>query len=106
MKFTVKKALLSLVCSLALPLNANANNEKVQAPSAEQLTIERIYSSPSLNGQTPKSLKFSPDGTRVTYLQGKAEDLHRYDLWEYNLASKENKPVSYTHLTLPTTPYV
>lgn len=91
MKFTVKKALLSLVCSLALPLNANASNEKVQAPSAEQLTIERIYSSPSLNGQTPKSLRFSPDGTRVTYLQGKAEDLHRYDLWEYNLASKENK---------------
>ncbi|HBY85265.1 MAG TPA: S9 family peptidase, partial [Colwellia sp.] len=91
MKFTVKKALLSLICSLALPLNANANDEKVLAPSSEQLTIERIYSSPSLNGQTPKSLKFSPDGTRVTYLQGKAEDLHRYDLWEYNLASKENK---------------
>ena len=91
MKFTVKKALLSLVCSLALPLNANATDEKVQAPSAEKLTIERIYSSPSLNGQTPKSLKFSPDGTRVTYLQGKAEDLHRYDLWEYNLARKENK---------------
>ncbi len=55
------------------------------------LTIERIYSSPSLNGQTPKSLKFSPDGSRVTYLQGKAEDLNRYDLWEYNLSSKENK---------------
>ncbi|PKH89375.1 S9 family peptidase [Colwellia sp. Bg11-28] len=91
MKFTVKKALFSLLCSLALPLSANASDEKVQVPSAEQLTIERIYSSPSLNGQTPKSLKFSPDGTRVTYLQGKAEDLNRYDLWEYNLASKENK---------------
>lgn len=91
MKFTVKKALFSLLCSLALPLSANASDEKVKVPSAEQLTIERIYSSPSLNGQTPKSLKFSPDGTRVTYLQGKAEDLNRYDLWEYNLASKENK---------------
>ncbi|HCM46462.1 MAG TPA: S9 family peptidase [Colwellia sp.] len=68
-------------------------NIKVSAASTkeEQLTIERIYSSPSLNGQTPKSLKFSPDGTRVTYLQGKAEDLYRYDLWEYNLTSKENK---------------
>jgi len=57
----------------------------------EQLSIERIYSSPSLNGQTPKSLKFSPDGSRVTYLQGKSDDLNRYDLWEYNLKSKENK---------------
>jgi len=58
---------------------------------SEQLSIERIYSSPSLNGQTPKSLKFSPDGSRVTYLQGKSDDLNRYDLWEYNLESKENK---------------
>jgi dipeptidyl-peptidase-4 len=95
MKFTVKKALIALACALALPLNANAIDESIKAPAVttttEQLTIERIYSSPSLNGQTPKSLKFSPDGTRVTYLQGKSDDLHRYDLWEYNLATKENK---------------
>lgn len=58
---------------------------------AEKITIERIYSAPSLNGKTPKALKFSPDGQRITYLQGKANNLHRYDLWEYNLASKENK---------------
>ena len=55
------------------------------------LTIDRIYSSPSLNGQTPKALKLSPDGSRVTYLQGKSDDLNRYDLWEYNIKSKENK---------------
>jgi len=58
---------------------------------AEQLSIERIFSSPSLKGKTPKALKFSPDGSRVTYLQGKSTDLNRYDLWEYNLTSKENK---------------
>ena len=58
---------------------------------AEKITIERIYSAPSLNGKTPKALKFSPDGQRITYLQGKANNLHRYDLWEYNLASKGNK---------------
>lgn len=58
---------------------------------AESISIERIYSSPSLNGKTPKALKFSPDGSRVTYLQGKKDDLNRYDLWEYNLASNENK---------------
>ncbi len=58
--------------------------------SAEQLTLDRIYSSPALSGQTPKSLKFSPDGKRVTYLQGKQENSSRYDLWEYNLATQEN----------------
>jgi len=81
MKNIFKKALLALSCSLLILSNANA----------EQLSIERIYSSPSLNGQTPKSLKFSPDGSRVTYLQGKSDDLNRYDLWEYNLARKENQ---------------
>lgn len=58
---------------------------------AEKITIERLYSSPALSGKTPKALKFSPDGQRVTYLQGKADNLYRYDLWEYNLNSKENK---------------
>ena len=110
MKLTIKKALIVLAYSVVLPLQVNASNDKITTHSIEttgavevtestntikknskQLTIARIYSSPSLNGKTPKSLKFSPDGTRVTYLQGKTEDLNRYDLWEYNLASKENK---------------
>ena len=96
MKITLQKTLIAIVCTLALPLSATASNETVNtthsaASNAEQLTIERIYSSPALNGQTPKSLKFSPDGSRVTYLQGKSDDLYRYDLWEYNIASKENK---------------
>lgn len=86
MKSNLKKALFSLSYSVALFASAN-----ISSVQAEQLSIERIYSSPSLNGEAPKSLKFSPDGTRVTYLQGKKEDLNRYDLWEYNLASKENK---------------
>jgi dipeptidyl-peptidase-4 len=81
MKNTFKKALITLSCYLMLLSNV----------SAEQLSIERIYSSPSLNGQTPKSLKLSPDGNRVTYLQGKKDNLNTYDLWEYNLASQENK---------------
>jgi len=107
MKFSLNKALAVLVCSFALPVFAQQSTTPVtplatnKTPEQlasltlnsekKQLTIERIYSSPSLNGQAPKSLKFSPDGSRVTYLQGKADDLHRYDLWEYNLASQENK---------------
>ncbi len=71
---------------------AFAENEiKPSTNQNKQLSIERIYSPPSLNGQTPKALKFSPDGSRVTYLQGKSDDLNRYDLWEYNLKSQENK---------------
>lgn len=58
---------------------------------AENLTIERIFSDPSLNGKAPKSLTYSPDGTRVTYLQGKKEDYNKYDLWEYNLKDNKNR---------------
>ena len=101
MKLSLKKLLFPLVCSLSFsivaqqiaPSVASSDTKKSQANFSvkEQLTIDRIFSSPSLNGQTPKSLKFSPDGSRVTYLQGKSDDLHRYDLWEYNLASNTNK---------------
>ena len=36
------------------------------AVEADQLTIERIYSSPSLSGQSIQGLKLSPDGKRQT----------------------------------------
>lgn len=52
---------------------------------AEELTAERIYSSPSLSGESIRELKLSPDGSRVTFLQGKDSDYERLDLWEYNL---------------------
>ena len=60
------------------------------AATADLLTLDRINSAPSLNGKTPKALTFSPDGKRITYLQGKQDNLNRYDLWQYNLESKEN----------------
>ncbi|TYK65989.1 S9 family peptidase [Colwellia echini] len=67
------------------------SNQVTKELTAKELTIERIFSSPSLNGQTPKALKISPDGKRVTYLQAKKTNLSHYDLWEYNLTTKENK---------------
>ena len=61
------------------------------AVSAQPLSIERIFSDPGLSGKAPVKLKFSPDGSRVTYLQGKIEDYNRYDLWEYNLKDNKNR---------------
>ena len=55
--------------------------------SAKDLTIERIYSSPSLSGPSIRGLKISPDGSRVTFLQGKESDYERLDLWEYNIST-------------------
>ena len=58
---------------------------------AETLTIERIFSSPSLDGNAPRALKVSPDGERVTFLKGKASDYERLDLWEYHIDSGETR---------------
>ena len=58
---------------------------------AKPLSLDRIFDDPSLSGKSPVQLKFSPDGSRVTYLQGKADDYNRYDLWEYNLKDKTNR---------------
>lgn len=54
---------------------------------AEKLTAERLFQSPSLSGETLKSLKISPDGSRITFLKGKDDDYERLDLWEYQIES-------------------
>jgi dipeptidyl-peptidase 4 len=50
-----------------------------------ELTIDRLFDAPALAGPTIVGLKVSPDGSRVTYLQGKPDDKDRFDLWEYNI---------------------
>jgi dipeptidyl-peptidase-4 len=57
----------------------------------DKLTIERIFSSPSLNGSSLQSVKFSPDGSRVTYLKGKAEKGDQLDLWECTLSDGRHR---------------
>lgn len=79
MQIKMKKALLIGAAMLSTALNA------------ETLTIERIFSSPSLDGNAPRSLKVSPDGQRVTFLKGKQTDYERLDLWEYHIQSGETR---------------
>lgn len=69
--------------------------------SAKDLTIERIFSSPSLSGTAMRSVKFSPDGKRVTFLQGKAENKDQFDLWEYNIASDSKQLLVDSQVLLP-----
>jgi len=59
--------------------------------NAKKLTVERMFSSPSLTGASVRGLKISPDGSRVTFLKGKDTDYERMDLWEYNIASGKTR---------------
>ncbi|WP_106639226.1 S9 family peptidase [Allosphingosinicella vermicomposti] len=49
--------------------------------SAEDLTLDRVFQSPDLNGPSPRLARLSPDGRLVTLLRNRAEDKDRYDLW-------------------------
>ncbi len=61
------------------------------ASPAAELTIDRLFDAPALAGPTITGLKISPDGSRVTYLQGKTEDKDRMDLWEYHIRDKRSR---------------
>lgn len=61
------------------------------APQAEELTLERLFDSPALEGETIKGLKVAPDGSRVTFLRGKESDYERLDLWEYHIKDKKTR---------------
>jgi dipeptidyl-peptidase-4 len=58
---------------------------------AEQLEVARLEASPNLNGTTARGVRISPDGQRVTFLQGRPEDKKQQDLWEYHIADKSKR---------------
>jgi dipeptidyl-peptidase-4 len=70
-------------------------------PQAAELTIDRLFDAPALSGPTIVGLKISPDGSRVTYLQGKANDKDRLDLWEYNLRDAQARVLVDSDLLAP-----
>ncbi|MFZ2507704.1 MAG: DPP IV N-terminal domain-containing protein [Steroidobacteraceae bacterium] len=56
------------------------------AASASDLTVERLFDAPDLQGPALRQLKFSPDGDLVTYLRARNDDAQVYDLWAYDIA--------------------
>ncbi len=55
--------------------------------SMKLLSPERLASSPSLSGPSPRAVKFSPDGSKLTFLQAREDDRQRFDLWAYETAT-------------------
>lgn len=51
----------------------------------EKLTIERLFSAPSLVGEKPHSLRFAPGDNYLSYLKGSDDHPDRYDLWFYDI---------------------
>ena len=58
---------------------------------AEELTVERLVASPALSGPKATGVKISPDGSRVTFLQGRPDDQQQQDLWEYHVGDSAKR---------------
>ncbi len=54
---------------------------------AADLTLERVFQSPALQGAAPRLPKLSPDGRLATLLKNRAADRDRYDLWAVDTAT-------------------
>ena len=82
-----------LLCLLAVLSGAPA--------SAERLTLDRIHADPALAGQAVRNLRVSPDGARVTFLRGRADNQFQLDLWEYNMQDKTTRRLVDSKLLVP-----
>ncbi|WP_421787606.1 S9 family peptidase [Hyphobacterium sp.] len=54
-----------------------------------ELTLERLFASPSLDGPVASATRFSPDGGLITFLQSKEEDANVRDLWAIDVDGGE-----------------
>ena len=81
-KLTFAAALALGTCLAAPALAQNNSNTGETAPM--DLTFERVFASPSLDGPAPRQAKLSPDGRYLTLLKNREDDRERYDLWAYD----------------------
>ena len=51
------------------------------APASNILTVERVFSNPSLSGPVARGVSLSPDGELVAFLRSREDDVDVLDLW-------------------------
>ncbi len=86
MRSVLAAVALSLSTCLTTPVLAET---ATMAEAAPALTFERVFASPGLDGPAPRQVKLSPDGRYLTLLRNRADDRDRYDLWGYDIETRE-----------------
>jgi len=78
------------ICAAIQPSPGRAQQAAVSAAESRQLTVDRIYSQPSLSGHLTRGIAWSPDGKRLTYLEtkGSSKDA-KTELWVLDPSSGE-----------------
>ena len=74
-------------CLLLLP---NLPAQETAPPPPKALTIESIFAEGGLTGRPPETLKWSPDGARLSYVQ-RDDTGERGELWYVDVTTGEKK---------------
>jgi dipeptidyl-peptidase 4 len=79
----------SIFAAVAVLLSVPVMAEDAMPEAAPTLSFERVFASPSLDGPAPRQVRLSPDGRYLTLLRNRADDRERYDLWGYDIETRE-----------------
>jgi dipeptidyl-peptidase-4 len=94
------RLLIAALLTAAVPAHAGpapaAPAAPPAAPSAAEdktpmLTLDRLFANPPLLGTPPRALTIAPDGRHIAWLQPRAEDQLRFDLWVEDIATGERR---------------
>lgn len=55
------------------------------------LTVERLFEAPDLQGPSLRETRYSPDGRLVSYLRGRDDAPTVYDLWAYDIRARSHR---------------
>jgi dipeptidyl-peptidase 4 len=80
---------LILLAAAAALLSVPVLAEEPVTTQTPTLSFERVFASPGLDGPAPRQVKLSPDGRFLTLLRNRADDRDRYDLWGYDIETRE-----------------
>src|SRR5260370_9789565 len=82
-----------LLPTLLLPaLVASGSAAQESTGARKPLTVERIYSQPSLSGRLTRGLTWTPDGKQVSYFETKGSGKEtKTELWVMDAASGERR---------------
>ena len=71
------------------------------AQSPGKLTLEAIAGDAPLSGPSLEKPQIAPDGSRVTFLRGKADNKNRLDLWAFDVATGTTQLLVDSNVLLP-----
>ena len=76
-------------CLLVWLATVGAGTGWAQTPGAAALTVQRLYSSPSLSGALTRGIEWSPDSKEISYLQN--DTAGEKELWTMDAATGARK---------------